>query len=55
MANVGRYTYCPMAGKIKRDTPNPLRWLRKRFSRREAYPLHIVDFWPACYPTKNDR
>lgn len=55
MATTGRYVHCPMAGKIRKDTPNLLKWIRKRLARQIDNPLRIVDYYPAVYPIKNDR
>lgn len=53
MAQVGRYSYCPAAGKIRRSIPTISDLLRRRKARkRRVSELFLVgDYQPAYYPT----
>ena len=53
MAQVGRYSYCPAAGKIRRSIPTISDLLRRRKARkRRGSELFLVgDYHPAYYPT----
>lgn len=49
----GRYSYCPMAGKIHRNPPTLVERLKKRFRKRDIPDVFpIVDYYPAVYPSK---
>ena len=52
MAQVGRYSYCPAAGKIRRKLPTVSEILSKRKARkRRSVELFLVgDYHPAYYP-----
>ncbi len=52
MAKTGRYTYCPMAGTVRRNLPSLAGWIRRRRFRKSRKPdLYMVsDYYPAYYP-----
>lgn len=52
MAQVGRYTKCPAAGKIRRRllTPGEILSRRKARKRHGAELFLVGDFYPAYYP-----
>ena len=49
----GRYVYCPMAGKNRRNRMSLrerfLRWRKMRSRKIDVFP--ICDYGPACYPS----
>lgn len=51
MAKVGRYSYCPAAGKIRGNRKSLREWLISKLKRRPAPDLFtICDYYPAYYP-----
>ena len=52
MAKVGRYSSCPMAGKIRGNRKTFREWLISRIRRRERPDVFMIsNCYPAFYPS----
>lgn len=51
MAKVGRYSYCPAAGKIRGNRKSLREWLISKLKKKPTPDMFmIVDYYPAYYP-----
>lgn len=54
MAKVGRYSYCPAAGKIRRGSNRRTfrEWLLLKLKKRDVPDMFMIcDYYPAYYPS----